>query len=74
MPFVLKIGPNAFQRMMNEVLGSYLNEFVSEYIDDLIIYLKSMQYHVKYSQLVAERLNEYEIQLNMEKSEFAKWS
>ena len=36
-PFGLKNSPSAFQRMMDEILKEYLDDFVIVYIDDLLI-------------------------------------
>ena len=37
-PFRLTNGPATFQRYINHVLREYLDEFVSAYLDDTIIY------------------------------------
>ena len=45
--------------------GKYLHLIV--YIDDLLIYSKNLDDHLKHLELVAARLKEYNIQINMKK-------
>ena len=71
-PFGLKNSPSAFQRMMDEILVEYIDEFVIVYIDDLLIYSKNVDDHLKHLELIAGKLADYNIQINMKKSEFMK--
>ena len=71
-PFGLKNSPSAFQRMMDEILKDYLDDFVIVYIDDLLIYSKNLHDHLKHLELIAAKLADYSIQINMKKSEFMK--
>lgn len=73
-PFGLKNSPSAFQRMMNEILHDYLDDFVLVYVDDLLIYSKSREEHLRHIELVSKRLAEYNIQINMKKSHIAQKS
>jgi transposase InsO family protein len=73
-PFGLKNSPSAFQRMMDEILKEYLDEFVIVYIDDLLIYSSTMKEHMEHLEMVAKRLNDYAIQINMKKSSFGRKS
>ncbi len=46
LPFGLTNAPSSFQRFINWVLRDFLDEFVSAYIDDIIIYsLGSLEDH-----------------------------
>ena len=45
MPFRLTNAPVYFMCLMNSVLGKYLDKFVIIFIDDLLIYSKSMEEH-----------------------------
>jgi hypothetical protein len=37
-----------FQRRINYILGEYLNDFIIAYLDNIIIYLNSVEEHKKY--------------------------
>jgi hypothetical protein len=40
--------PIIFQRKINYILEEYLNDFIIAYLDDIIIYLNSVEEHKKY--------------------------
>lgn len=70
-PFGLKNSPSAFQRLMNEILGEYLDDFVVCYVDDIVVFSKTIEEHIKHLEMVVARFHEYGIQINVKKSEFA---
>ncbi len=47
MPFGLMSAPSTFQRMMNRVFFDFLDEGVLCYLDDLLIYSKTVNEHKK---------------------------
>ena len=47
MPFGLMSAPSTFQRMMNRVFFDLLDEGVLCYLDDLLIYSKTVNEHKK---------------------------
>jgi deoxyuridine 5'-triphosphate nucleotidohydrolase len=48
LPFGLRNGPAVFQRVMNKVLAKFLWLFVLVYIDDIVVYSKSFEEHLKH--------------------------
>ena len=62
-----------FQRLMNHILYDHLGEFVIVYLDDVVIYSKSMIEHVKYLDWILGQLKWAELKIKIEKCEFAKF-
>lgn len=72
MPYGLRNAPPTFQRMMDEVLSGYLNQFCLVYIDDIIIFSSSLDEHIQHLTKVFERLRQYNLKTQMDKCEFIK--
>ena len=71
LPFGLTNGPAAFQRFINDTLGmDYLDNFVTAFVDDLIIYSKNETEHEKHVKMVLERLRAAGLQASIKKCEF----
>ena len=76
MPFGLTNAPAVFQRLVQEVLLG-LNpddgpEFVSAYIDDIIIFSRTLKEHMSHLRLVINHLVEAGLKLNPEKCRFIR--
>jgi hypothetical protein len=70
-PFGLANAPSTFQRYINWVLQEYLDEFVSAYIDDILIFTEgSKEEHRKQVNQVLEKLNQAGLQIDIDKCEF----
>lgn len=70
LPFGLTNGPAAFQRFINETLMGYLDEFVTAFVDDLLIYSKDVAEHEIHVKMVLERLRTAGLQASIKKCEF----
>ena len=57
---------------MQKVLGKYMWDFVLVYLDNIIIYLKSLREHIDHIRLVFQALWEAGLKIKMEKCAFAQ--
>ena len=69
MPFGLTNAPATFQQFMNDHFNEY-SEFVSAFLDDLLIYSQNMKEHREQVKLVLSRLREMGLRLDILKCEF----
>ncbi|KAM1746652.1 hypothetical protein ACFX11_013259 [Malus domestica] len=70
MPFGLTNAPTAFMDLMNRVFQSYLDRFVIVFIDDILVYSKSMAEHVRHLKLVLKSLREHQLYAKFSKCQF----
>ena len=66
--------PATFMRVMNDVLRPFLDDCVIVYLDDILIFIKSCEEHVKHVKQVLEVLRKEKLFLKMSKCEFGKTS
>ena len=69
-PFGMKNAPSQFQMIMNEVLSKFITKGVLIYIDDIIIYARSIAEHNRILTQVLEKLREHNFKLNTKKCFF----
>lgn len=70
MPFGLTNAPAVFQALVNDILRDMLNIFVFVYLDDILIFSKTMSDHINHVQQVLRRLLENSLFVKAEKCEF----
>lgn len=56
MPFRLTNAPPLFKRFIEEVLRKYLYLFIVVYLDDILIFLKEKDKHIKHINKVLKEL------------------
>lgn len=70
LPFGLCNGPATFQQFINSTLQDYLDQFVTAYLDDILVYSDSIDTHVTHVTKVFDRLRSANLQLDIDKSVF----
>jgi transposase InsO family protein len=70
MPFGLTNAPATFQRFIFSVLEEYLDVFVVAYLDDILVFSKTLDEHIKHNKLVLSKLRDAEVTLKLKKCEF----
>ena len=61
MSFGLTNAPAAFMDLMNRVFRPYVDQFVVVFIDDILVYSKSMEEHVYHLRTVLQTLREHQL-------------
>lgn len=69
MPFGLSGAPSTFQRLMQSIFIKELDEFVVVYLDDVLVYSKTREEHLRHLELVLKRVQEHKLFLQLPKCE-----
>ena len=72
MPFGLLNAPSTFMRLINEVLREFIGKFVIVYLDDILIYNRSKEDHIRHLNYVLRKLHQEKLLVNLNKCSFMK--
>ena len=70
MPFGLTNAPSTFQRMMNQIFKEEMDRFVLVYLDDILVYSKTLQEHIHHIRETLDRLRKARLYARLHKCEF----
>jgi len=72
MPFRLCNAPLTFTTLMNSIIYEKLDEFMIIYINDILVYSKTVEEHVEHLEHVLSKLQENQFFANKVTNEFAE--
>ncbi len=70
MSFELKNALATFQRLINDMLREYLNDFVITYLDDILIYSDDLEMHCSHVHKILRKLSERILYVKKSKNKF----
>jgi hypothetical protein len=70
MPFGLTNAPTTFMILMDDVLRPFNNSFVEVYLDDILIFIRMWEEHMRHIQQVLSTLWQHKLYANLEKFSF----
>jgi len=70
MLFGLKNTPATFQRLINNMLREYLNDFAITYLNDILIYSDDLEMHCSHVHKILRKLSERVLYVKKSKSKF----
>ena len=72
LPLGLCNAPSTFQRLMNDVMGEYIDDFMLVYLDDILVFSTTEHEYKYHLRLVFQKLREHKLQAKLKKCEFGK--
>ena len=69
-PFGLTGAPGCFQTLMNNIFRPHLDKFVLVYLDDILIYSKTREDHLKHLRTILQILKEHQLYGKLSKCKF----
>ena len=74
MPFGLTNAPATFQCLMNSIFAPHMRKFVLVFVDDILVYSRTLQNHVQHLDTVFTTLSEHQLFVKRSKCSFAQQS
>ena len=74
MPFGLTNAPATFMKLMNEIFGEYLDEFLEVFLDDILVFSRTMEEHLVHLEKVLQKLREHKLYAKLSKCDFCRTS
>ena len=71
MPFSLINAPTTFMRNMDDLIRPFIGKCFIVYLDDVLIFSRSWEEHVKQLQQVFDTIQQHRLYMNMDKCSFA---
>ena len=71
LPMGISVGSQGLSRVVDELFTDQKNDFVFNYLDDLIIYSRSLEEHARHVRIVLNKLQDAGFTLNFDKVTFA---
>ncbi|GBG92173.1 hypothetical protein CBR_g54570 [Chara braunii] len=72
MPFGLTNAPATFQTAMNDIFRDILEEYVLVYLDDILVYSRTLEDHIRHLRDVLQRLRKHGFYAELSKCRFAQ--
>ena len=72
MPFSLTNAPTTFYNLMNDLFYMFIDHFVVVYLDNIVIYNKSLKHHLEHLRKVLSKLIEHQLYVKKKKCEFSQ--
>ena len=69
-PFGLTNAPAEFMSLMNKIFKEYTDKFVLVYLDDILVYSKTWEDHIRHVRLVLDRLRKEKLYAKFSKCKF----
>ncbi|GBG64088.1 hypothetical protein CBR_g40537 [Chara braunii] len=72
MPFGPCNAPGTFQHAMNKIFHDYLDKFIVVYLDDILIFSRTVEEHAEHLKTVLGLLRQHQYKVNLEICEFGR--
>jgi hypothetical protein len=72
MPFGLTNAPATFQCLMNAIFAEHMRKFVLIFMDDILIFNKTLEEHIDHLRIVFQTLLEHKLFTKFSKCTFAQ--